>query len=87
MNPFVERHAQKIAGVLTCFDRVVITGIFPEICHSDALARYLTQREFRLFGYPRWAEPFRHQSRAHAELLLLLHRRALWALLYARAHF
>ena len=67
MNPFVERHQEQIAGVLTCWDRVIITGTLPEICHAEALARYLSQRDIRLFDYPRWAEPFRHQLRAHAE--------------------
>lgn len=69
MNPFVERHGAKIAGVLTCFDRVVITGTLPEICHGEALARYLTQRKLRLFDYPRWAEPFRQQIRRDTEQL------------------
>lgn len=67
MNPFVERHQDQIVDVLTCFDRVIITGTLPEICHAEALARYLSQRDIRLFDYPRWAEPFRHQLRAHAE--------------------
>ena len=26
MNPFVERHQEKIAPVLSCFARIVITG-------------------------------------------------------------
>ena len=67
MNPFVERHQEQIAGVLTCWDRVIITGTLPEICHAEALARHLSQRDIRLFDYPRWAEPFRHRLRAHAE--------------------
>jgi len=67
MSPFVERHQEQIAGVLTCWDRVIITGTLPEICHAEALARYLSQRDIRLFDYPRWAEPFRHRLRAHAE--------------------
>ena len=52
MNPFVQRHQDKIAGVLTCFDRVVITGTLPEICHAEALARYLSQRDILLRDYP-----------------------------------
>ncbi len=67
MNPFVQRHQEKIAGVLTCFDRVVVTGTLPEICHAGALAGYLTGRDIRLFDYPRWAEPFRDELRARAE--------------------
>ena len=65
--PLVERHAEKIAGVLSCFDRVVITGTLPEICHAQAMSRYLTSREIRLFDYTQWAEPLREEIRQHAE--------------------
>ena len=41
MNPFVERHQNKIAGVLSCFDRVVITGTLPDIGYAGAMAGYL----------------------------------------------
>jgi len=57
MNPFLERHQAQIAGVLDCFDRIILTGTLPEICHAEALARYLGSRGIRLFDYPRWAEP------------------------------
>ncbi len=67
MNPFLERHQDKISGVLTCFDRIVITGTLPEICHAEALARYLSQRDILLRDYPHWAEPFRDELRTHAE--------------------
>ena len=45
MNPFVERHHDEIAGVLSCFDRVIITGTLPEIGYAEAMARYLSARE------------------------------------------
>ena len=67
MSPFVQRHQEKIAGVRTCFDRVVITGTLPEICHAEALAGYLSQRDILLRDFPRWAERLRDQLRAHAE--------------------
>ncbi len=67
MNPFLERHQEQIAGVLECFDRIIITGTLPEICHAEALAHYLSSRGIRLFDYPRWAEPLRHELRAHAQ--------------------
>lgn len=69
MNTFVERHAETIRGVLSCFDRVVITGTLPDLCHAGAMAQYLGARDIRLFDYPRWAEPFRDELRAHAERL------------------
>lgn len=69
MNTFFERHADKIRGVLSCFDRVVLTGTLPDLCHAEAMARYLGARDIRLFDYPRWAEPFRDAIRTHAEQL------------------
>ncbi len=69
MNAFVERHADQIRGVLSCFDRVVLTGTLPDLCHAGALAKYLGARNIRLFDYPRWAEPFRDEIRLHAERL------------------
>ncbi|MFH0342946.1 MAG: hypothetical protein ACHBNF_12625 [Chromatiales bacterium] len=38
-SPFVERHQEKIAAVLGCFDRIVITGTLAEIAHAEAMAR------------------------------------------------
>lgn len=69
MSAFVERHVEKIRGVLSCFDRVVITGTLPDLCHAGAMAKYLGARAIRLFDYPRWAEPCRDEIRAHAERL------------------
>jgi hypothetical protein len=69
MSTFIERHADKIRGVLSCFDRVVLTGTLPDLCHADAMARFLGARQIRLFDYPRWAEPFRDTIRTRAEQL------------------
>jgi hypothetical protein len=69
MNPFVERHQDKITGVLSCFDRVVITGTLPDIGHADALTRFLGFHGVKLFDFPRWAEPLRDELRQHAEQL------------------
>ena len=55
MNLFVERHRDKISGVLSCFDRVVITGTLPDIGYAGAMAGYLSHHKIRLFDNPRWA--------------------------------
>jgi len=41
MDPFVEQNQDEIGCVLSCFDRVVITGTLPDICHAKAMAGYL----------------------------------------------
>lgn len=48
---------------------MVLTGTLPDLCHAEAMARYLGARDIRLFDYPRWAEPFRDRIRVHAERL------------------
>ena len=67
MADFIERHAEKIAGVLSCLDRVVITGTLPDICHAEAATRYLFNQGIRIFDYTRFAEPLRDQIRSQAE--------------------
>lgn len=67
MVSLVERYADRIVGTVSCFDRVVITGTLPTICHVRAMEGYLRAHSVRLFDYPRWAEPLRDQLRANAE--------------------
>jgi hypothetical protein len=67
MNPFVDQHQEEVGCVLSCFDRVVITGTLPDICHARAMAGYLGARGIRLFDYAHWAEPLRDEIRANAE--------------------
>jgi len=69
METLVDRHRNQIAGVLSCFDRVVIQGTLPGLCFAEGMAAHLRQRHIRLFDYPRWAEPFREQIRTNAEAL------------------
>lgn len=69
MATLVDRYANKIRGVLSCFDRVVITGTIPEICHAGAMAAHLTGRNIRLFDYTHFAEPLRDEIRQNAERL------------------
>ncbi len=67
MDALWERYGDRIEGVISCFDRVVIIGSLPEICHSQALGKYLTRQGFRLFDYTKWAEPLREAIRGNAE--------------------
>ena len=73
MATFIDQHAHEIRGTLSCFDRVVITGTLPDICHAQAMAGFLSRQGTRLFDYPRWAEPLRDEIRGHAEQLAQAH--------------
>jgi hypothetical protein len=67
--PLVGRYGEQILGVLSCFDRVVITGTLPEICHAEAMSAHLRSRGIRIFDYTQFAEPLREEIRRHAESL------------------
>lgn len=69
MPGLLERYQDKIRGVLSCYDRVVITGTIPQICHADAMASHLRSLKIRLFDYTQFAEPLRDEIRDNAERL------------------
>lgn len=64
-----ERHADQIAGVLGCYDRILIFGTLPKLCYARGMTSYLYEHQIRIFDYPRFAEPFRNQLRDNAEKL------------------
>ena len=66
MKEFLARHSKKIRGVLTCFDRVVITGTLPDICYAAKMEWRLRSRGFRIFDYTKYVEPFRRKLRENA---------------------
>ncbi len=69
MASLIDRYHNMIAGVLSCWDRVVIRGTLPGLCYADGMTSYLTAQHIRIFDYPRFAEPLRDVVRANAEKL------------------
>jgi len=67
MIDFLKRHSNKIAGTISCYDRVVITGTIPGICYAQGMTNYLYANNIRIFDYPKWAEPLRDIIRNNAE--------------------
>ena len=67
MASLLTRYADRIRGVLSCYDRVVIIGTLPGLCDTAGMTAYLAARGVRIFDYPKWAEPLRDQLRGHAE--------------------
>jgi len=64
-----ERFAQELDGVLSCYDRVVITGNLHPLCYAQGMTRYLYQKGIRIFDYAKFAEPYREHIRENAEKL------------------
>jgi hypothetical protein len=64
-----ERYDGRIAGVLSCYDRVVITGTVPVICYAEGMTRYLHANGIGIFDYPRFALELRDRIRGRAASL------------------
>lgn len=62
-----ERHAHELAGVLSCWDRILVFGTLPKICYAEGMTSYLYARKIRIFDYAKFAGPFRNQLRDNAE--------------------
>jgi len=44
-----------LQGVMSCYDRVVITGTLPGVCYADGMTRFLHATGVRIFNYPQFA--------------------------------
>ena len=64
-----ERHSEQIAGVVSCYDRILIQGTLPGLCFAQGMTSYLFARKIRIFDYPRFAQPLREALRENAERL------------------
>jgi len=62
-----ERYKDKIKGVLSCFDRIVIHGNIPELCFDGGMTSYLYKNDIKIFDYPEWANSRREELREFAE--------------------
>jgi hypothetical protein len=58
-----ERYDDRIAGVLSCYDRVVITGTLPTVCYAAGMTRFLYASGIRIFDYPLFAQTLRERVR------------------------
>ncbi len=67
MELLTERYADKIAGILSCYDRVVIQGTIRNFSYAKGMTGYLKYRKIRIFDYARFAEPLRNEIRENAE--------------------
>src|SRR4051812_6030367 len=64
-----ERYDDRIGGILSCYDRLVITGTLPGVCYAAGMAGYLNAKGIRIFDYPEFAKALRDRVRDRAASL------------------
>jgi hypothetical protein len=62
-----ERYAANLHGVLSCYDRIIVTGTLPGACYAGGMTSLLYSRGIRIFDYARFAEPLRERIRQRAQ--------------------
>src|SRR5277367_5577733 len=65
----MDRYGDRISGVLSCYDRMLITGTLPGVCYADGMTRYLYANGIRIFDYPQFAMELRDRVRDGAASL------------------
>jgi len=69
-----ERYKHDLLGVLSCFDRIVITGTLPGACHASGMTSYLYAHQVKVFDYAKvFADPLRNKIRENAQIIAKAH--------------
>lgn len=63
------RYRDRLSGILSCYDRIVITGTLPDACYAAGMTAFLYMHQIRIFDYARFAEPLRDRIREKAQFL------------------
>ena len=67
MELITERYNSEIAGVLTCYDRMIIQGYIAQWSHAEGMTSYLNANQIKIFDYQKFCEPLTKRVRNTAE--------------------
>lgn len=62
-----EKYEAEIAGMLHCYDRVIIRGYLEPLGYAKGMTKYLYNAGIPIFDYTKFAEPLRNEIRTNAE--------------------
>jgi len=61
-----ERYPERIAGTITCYDRIIIQGVIPNWSYSDGMTGYFYAKGIRIFDYAEFCKPLTESVRENA---------------------
>lgn len=68
-QPLPEKYADRLSGVLNCYDRIVLTGSLQPLCYAQGMTKYLYAHNIRIFDFAQFAEPLTAEIRRNAEAI------------------
>jgi hypothetical protein len=66
-NEFVQKYRDKIQGVLSCYDRIIIKGTLPNASHAGAMTNLLYRKGYLLKDITQFTNPLRNEVYANAK--------------------
>jgi hypothetical protein len=64
MKLLTDRYQAELLGVLSCYDRIIITGTLPGACYAGGMTSFLNSRHIKIFDYAKvFADPWRERIR------------------------
>jgi len=74
MKLLTERYHADLLGVLSCYDRMIVTGTLPGACYAGGMTSFLNFRRIKIFDYAKvFADPWRERIRQCAHELADAH--------------
>ena len=67
IKPMTERYSEQVLGVISCLDRVVLTGTLQCFGYAHEMTNYLYRNNIRIFDFPKFADSLRIIIRENAE--------------------
>lgn len=53
VEQLITRYKDQLSGVLSCYDRILITGTIPTVCYAAGMTNFLYINQIRIFDYTR----------------------------------
>lgn len=60
-NEFIKKYSSHLKGVSSFYDRVILKGILPSVCHNGAMANLLYSKGLLLKDFKAFVSPLRQQ--------------------------
>ncbi len=62
-----DKYADKINGIITCYDRMIIQGYIPGWSYAEGMTSYLKANNIRIFDFSTFSQPLTEQVRVNAQ--------------------
>lgn len=62
-----ERYQDQVAGILSCYDRMIMQGTLPGWCYDQGMTAFFYAHQIKIFDYPQFAQALRDKVRENAE--------------------